>query len=631
MAHAFAQALMKNQTLLSLDLSILAAAASGHFNEYEPAVPITIETVIELARFLETSALERLTINEMNNDGFKALILSLPKTLIHLDLSDNRLDESSISTLCSYLKSKGNTLKELILDSDLENQYFQVQQLSTSSTVKILNKNDWQASSLRNEEPSLLDLQYMSDSSWSELLMALTKDDTICRAMHLVFKSEVDQKQLTYVKTLLDNQFRLKSLIITGTDNLLDLSIQRDLFQRLKENNSIIDLELHFKIDSNVFNEFVDLLTSKTSFIRLALPDSSNVSDKEAIMLSHALKNNTVLRSLTINQSQICDIGFEAFLSSLPNSLSELIMNNNQITEKSLPSLLAIINDSPTLKHISLRENRIRSNCSTEINVLEVAEKIVKIADANQCILNLEINDKVTLAIAESTGDYISFLHTSLEDDDVLGLHYELKKMLNRNWSLDFSYNRALSSVGYRYLTDILSSTINIVALSLKRNQMNEEARTSFLNGLSKNRTLKNVIICENTLNSQDMEYIGRFIQKNPILKQIDLHGCEIDDDGAIHLAKYLPACNLESLELSQNSISDRGCASLLSSIPSTLLNLSLRGNQVTKSSLQTILTFLDVNQTLKNLTIRNNPILEETIYEKIYEAAKQNNICEIG
>ncbi|CAF4997229.1 unnamed protein product [Rotaria sp. Silwood1] len=204
---------------------------------------------------------------------------------------------------------------------------------------------------------------------------------------------------------------------------------------------------------------------------------------------------------------------------------------------------------------------------------------MVKIAYANQCILDMGINDKVTAAIADSTDDYISFLFTTLVDDDLLGLHYELKKIPNRNWSLNLRYNRDISSVGYRYLTDILSSTINIVALSLKRNQMNEEARTSFLNGLSKNRTLKNVIICENTLNSQDMEYIGRFIQKNPILKQIDLHGCEIDDDGAIHLAKYLPACNLESLELSQNSISDRGCASLLSSIPSTLLNLSLRKN----------------------------------------------------
>ncbi|CAF5165981.1 unnamed protein product, partial [Rotaria sp. Silwood1] len=58
-----------------------------------------------------------------------------------------------------------------------------------------------------------------------------------------------------------------------------------------------------------------------------------------------------------------------------------------------------------------------------------------------------------------------------------------------------------------------------------------------------------------------------------------DLRESEIDVDAAIHLAKYLPEGNLEILDLSQNSISDRGCASLLSSIPPTLLNLSLRKN----------------------------------------------------
>ncbi|CAF1428743.1 unnamed protein product [Rotaria sp. Silwood1] len=204
---------------------------------------------------------------------------------------------------------------------------------------------------------------------------------------------------------------------------------------------------------------------------------------------------------------------------------------------------------------------------------------MVKIAYANQCILDMGINDKVTAAIADSTDDYISFLFTTLVDDDLLGLHYELKKIPNRNWSLNLRYNRDISSVGYRYFTDILSSTITIVELSIGQNQMNEEARISFLNGLSKNRTLKKVNMCENKLNSQDIEYIGRFIQNSPILKQIDLRESEIDVDAAIHLAKYLPEGNLEILDLSQNSISDRGCASLLSSIPPTLLNLSLRKN----------------------------------------------------
>jgi len=101
-----------------------------------------------------------------------------------------------------------------------------------------------------------------------------------------------------------------------------------------------------------------------------------------------------------------------------------------------------------------------------------------------------------------------------------------------------------------------------------------------------KNKTLNKFDISDNKLNNQDIEYIGRFIQSNPMLKEIDLHNCEIDADGAINLAKFLPESSLEKLDLHQNSLGDRGCASLLSSILPTLINLSLNENQIIESNL---------------------------------------------
>ncbi len=53
---------------------------------------------------------------------------------------------------------------------------------------------------------------------------------------------------------------------------------------------------------------------------------------------------------------------------------------------------------------------------------------------------------------------------------------------------------------------------------------------------------------------------------------------------------------SLEKLDFNQNSIGNRGCTSLLSSIPPTLTDLLLDYKQITKSSLQTILTFLAAN-----------------------------------
>jgi hypothetical protein len=122
------------------------------------------------------------------------------------------------------------------------------------------------------------------------------------------------------------------------------------------------------------------------------------------------------------------------------------------------------------------------------------------------------------------------------DSDYVLELCNELKKDSNRNWSLNLERNERISSIGYRYLVDILYSTVTIIELSVRYNAMNEKSRTSLLK------------------------------------------------------------ISLEKLDFNQNSIGNRSYTSLLSSIPPTLTDLLLDYNQITKSSLQTILTFLAAN-----------------------------------
>jgi hypothetical protein len=46
-------------------------------------------------------------------------------------------------------------------------------------------------------------------------------------------------------------------------------------------------------------------------------------------MLAEVLKTNTVLRNITLIRSSIGDIGLQALLSSLPNSLSQLIVDKS--------------------------------------------------------------------------------------------------------------------------------------------------------------------------------------------------------------------------------------------------------------------------------------------------------------
>jgi hypothetical protein len=95
------------------------------------------------------------------------------------------------------------------------------------------------------------------------------------------------------------------------------------------------------------------------------------------------------------------------------------------------------------------------------------------------------------------------------------------------------------------------------------------------------------------------------------------LYSCEIDVDGAMHLAKGLSKGNLEALDLDSNSLGDRGCASILSSIPPTLTKLSINGNAITESSLRTVLNFLAISRTLRKLIISLNPTLEDESFLK--------------
>ncbi|CAF4920593.1 unnamed protein product [Rotaria sp. Silwood1] len=98
---------------------------------------------------------------------------------------------------------------------------------------------------------------------------------------------------------------------------------------------------------------------------------------------------NSSLLGKLLHGCEIGDIGFQAILSSLPNSLSQFEFTNNRISEKSLPALLAFVETHPTLKQISLLESGINKNSSTPVNASDLVVKILKITNKNHCICQI--------------------------------------------------------------------------------------------------------------------------------------------------------------------------------------------------------------------------------------------------
>ncbi|CAF4046649.1 unnamed protein product [Rotaria sordida] len=349
------------------------------------AVPMDSECVVELARSLQTTALKWLKINKIDDSGFEILARSLPKTLVHLDLAENNITGGNISTIRSYLQSNGENLKELILDDNLATQYFQQQESSSLSTVKIVSNSSLAGIFLRKEDYFGLQIDQMDDTGWSLMVTELTKDDTTYRKMNLRLFDKFNRNHLNYLETIFGKQCRLTSLIII--DWLTDKSMQIEILRMLKENNSINELEI-MGIDFKTLNELGKLLENNNKIKHVKLSQNS-LSDEDCIMLANYLKNNQVLQSFTIDGCEIGDIGFQAILSSLPNSLSQLESTSNQISDKSLPTLLTFVETHPHLKQISLKESGINKNSSTPVNASDLMAKILEITNKNHCICQI--------------------------------------------------------------------------------------------------------------------------------------------------------------------------------------------------------------------------------------------------
>ncbi|CAF2954771.1 unnamed protein product [Rotaria sp. Silwood2] len=360
------------------------------------------------------------------------------------------------------------------------------------------------------------------------------------------------------------------------------------------------------------FIELVKAIGAHPKLLELGFSMDSIARDNKVDILLEALKDSHSIQHLSITAYE--------FDLETARAFAQILMNNKKLLSLDISNTYCINPDES----------------SVGVNAHDLMEKIFEASNENHCICYLNINESPTNYVSNAENGELYLWY--LRDDHILELFHELKKFPDRNWSIRLASGTRLTSIGYRRLRDILSSTIKVVEFETEANYMNEEAQANLFSGLCASKTLQRCTLLVSKLNHETMDYIGRFIQNNMKLATLNLSCSKIDDDGAVCLAKYLPESSLKELGLRYTLLGDRGCKSLLSSIPSTLTDLSIGNNSITISSLQTILTFLATNQTLKRLEISWNPIFGEdymnprdtTVWQQIVEASKQNDVCEI-
>ena len=303
---------MCNNSILSLSAIILSEALATistlkvldlQGNKLTPEAGNSLASVIINNRTLEVLFLDN------NNLGVGALsivkALQNIKSLRMLGLSNNNLPKEISREVSGVIKSNCNLEMLALSSNDLRSSAIVIlQALSTITTLKILKMNDNQIG-----------------EKGGEVLATVILNNI--RLIELHFNSNSIQNSGIKVSEALQNISCLKSLDLSN--NKLPEAVGIKLSVAIESNHSLKELCLH----NNNLQSSIDVILqalSKVSTLELLDLHGSHLTPFSANGLESAIKNNTGLKCLYINENNLGK-GLIIILNAL-NNLSSLIKLN---------------------------------------------------------------------------------------------------------------------------------------------------------------------------------------------------------------------------------------------------------------------------------------------------------------
>ncbi|XP_035581019.1 protein NLRC5 isoform X10 [Zalophus californianus] len=268
-------------------------------------------------------------------------------------------------------------------------------------------------------------------------------------------------------------------------------------------------------------------------------------------MLTQGLSHMTLLQSLRLSRNGIRDVGWYQLFKALraASSLKELGLSHNQIRDIGAQHLAAVLPWLPELRKIDLSGNGIGP-----AGGVRLAESLALCKHLEELMLGYNVlGNSTALELAQRLPQHLRVLHLPSS-----GLHQEGVLILSR----------ALDGLPY----------------------------------------VEEINLAENCLARE----VPHFHQGLPLLRQIDLVSCEIDNHAAKPLAASLALCPaLEEILLSWNLLGDEAAAELAQVLPqmSRLKRMDLEKNQITACGAWLLVEGLAQGSGIQVIRLWNNPI----------------------
>uniref|UniRef100_A0A8C2G1S8 Uncharacterized protein n=1 Tax=Cyprinus carpio TaxID=7962 RepID=A0A8C2G1S8_CYPCA len=359
----------------------------------------------------------------------------------------------------------------------------------------------------------------------------------------------------------------------------------------------------------------------------LTQQDSNDQSKKEIVQyIKQKLESNlSPERSINLFYC-LNELNDQTLVKDIQTHLSKGSLSSADLSPAQWSALVfVLLTSEEELEEFELQKFKKSDECLIRLSAVI---KTSKRALLNDCGLT----DKSCPALATVLGSDTGLKELNMNNNNLqdLGVKLLCTGFKDINCKLEILRLRdcGLTEESCSALATVLRSNSSLKELDMSNNNLQDSGMKKLQKGLENTKcTLEKLRLSDCSITEEGYKALSSALRSNPShLIELDLTGNDPGPSGVKQLSDLLqdPNCQLKTLRLNCISITDEGCASLVSAFNSNLSELDLSRNQIGDSGVTEISSLLRNSQTLQILRLSDCSITEEG-YKALSSALRSN------
>ncbi|XP_073717913.1 NACHT, LRR and PYD domains-containing protein 12-like [Misgurnus anguillicaudatus] len=481
-----------------------------------------------------------------------------PLLLTKLNLSDKKIDDSSVKQFCDLLKDKNCRFNTFMLTKSC---------ITAEGCADLMSGFNLNLSHIRHLD---LSENKLEDSGMKKISHLLTNLQCGLQELRLSDCSITEEGYKALYLAVRSNPSHLKDLDLTGNDpGESGVKLIHDLIQ-----------------DPNCALKKVRLL-------------KSDAAEEACVYLNEVLDVHPLLvKELNLSDNKLGDLDGEklsALLMDSHSKVKKIILNDCELTEKQCSAVAALLS---CVKEIEMNNSRLMDSGLKQIcNELKKPQCQLQILKLSDCNIGEEGYESLSKAVRSNPSHLIE-LDLSGNDPGESGVKLIYQLIQDQNCALKtVRFLKSSSAEAARqYLNKVVDKEILLQRdLNLNDHKLQDSMLLQICDLLKdKHCRLNTLILSGCGLTEESCSALASVLRSKSGLKELDMSNNNLQDSGVkkLHNGLENTNCQLHKLRLSCCSIGEEGYVALCSAVrsnPSHLKELDLSGNDPGKSGVKLI------------------------------------------